>query len=371
MKAELVYDGGPVVSVPEALGTPRVDQMRGSVAEQLIEVAGRTCYDSMGTGRPSGEYHRNLLLEQQHYSVAEHFHVTIETGLNPLPWLGVPDITVRKTQTQWTMPNGTAPGHRVTFNLRHALEWPANVTHNADPYDIDQWKRVLEHVCWWTMPSLFREGKENELRLSAPRSGALWLMRPDPETDTEAHVSVFLEDSLVWALEQNRHRGNISQRSGRFVDQHDRAMCRHPYVTEYLNECGYLTDLEGSQASAKLFTGGNIPDAEVIQRTQLGNVTGSLIAQSRQVYSAWVDRLEPWLVEKKGLDKRTARKQARSAARYYLGNGLSTEGVYTYSIRHWRHIFKMRVSPHADAAINELMSRAWEVVKASRYGHLL
>lgn len=43
--AALVYDGGDAVRVPTPMGDPRDDQMQGTWAQRLIEVAGRVCYD--------------------------------------------------------------------------------------------------------------------------------------------------------------------------------------------------------------------------------------------------------------------------------------------------------------------------------------
>src|SRR5687768_15911776 len=96
MFAELVHAGGDEVFIPSVWDKPRPDQMLGTPAERLIEVCGRGCYDSMGTGRPSGEYHRNLITTQRHYSVAEHVHFTVETDLSPCVWVGIPDMAVER-----------------------------------------------------------------------------------------------------------------------------------------------------------------------------------------------------------------------------------------------------------------------------------
>lgn len=49
----------------------RDDQMQRPDAQQLIEFAGRICYDSFGTGRNSDDYAANIL-ESGHGSVLEH-----------------------------------------------------------------------------------------------------------------------------------------------------------------------------------------------------------------------------------------------------------------------------------------------------------
>jgi thymidylate synthase ThyX len=187
-----------------------------------------------------------------------------------------------------------------------------------------------------------------------------------PGHPEEVFVSLFLEDSRVWSHEMVRHRHNMSQRSGRFVDETDRDFCLHPLLRDYLNEAGYLAlnDNDGPN----LWSQTNLSHGEINERTSLGNVLGSAITQSRFNYAAVVERLEPWLVKTKGLDKSTARKQARSAARYYLGNGLSTEMIFTASVRAWKHIFSRRCDPAADAAIFELMQQAREKVQAATPG---
>jgi thymidylate synthase (FAD) len=50
-------------------------QLAGSELANLIEFAGRVCYDSLGKGRPSAEYHANILASG-HGSVTEHASIT-------------------------------------------------------------------------------------------------------------------------------------------------------------------------------------------------------------------------------------------------------------------------------------------------------
>src|ERR1044072_8700 len=201
MLAEKVYEScGNEVFIRSVWDKPREDQMRGSAAEQLMEVCGRGCYDSMGTGRGSGDYHKNLLFTQKHYSVAEHFHFTIELHKeqkSPLCWLGIPDCSLGLGKTGEL---------RLTCNLRHVLEWPSNVTF-ADPVthpfwqaEVKRWQNILTWAAWEKCPNVFPKPEVS--------------CTPDfrfveSERDTEAFVSLFLEDSLIWSHEQVRHRGNM------------------------------------------------------------------------------------------------------------------------------------------------------------------
>lgn len=68
----LVWDGA-TLAVPPELGTPRPDQLLGSPLDQLIEVAGRSCYDSLRAARSrnSPDYHQHIR-DVRHFSVHEH-----------------------------------------------------------------------------------------------------------------------------------------------------------------------------------------------------------------------------------------------------------------------------------------------------------
>ncbi len=63
------------LGIPSEMGEPRGDQMQGTDAERLVELAGRACYDSLGKGRPSPEYHQHIM-DVDHGSVTEHVSLT-------------------------------------------------------------------------------------------------------------------------------------------------------------------------------------------------------------------------------------------------------------------------------------------------------
>ncbi len=54
----------------------RDDQLKGTDAEQLTEIAGRICYDSFGVGRPSSDYHKHIRMVG-HGSVLEHATINL------------------------------------------------------------------------------------------------------------------------------------------------------------------------------------------------------------------------------------------------------------------------------------------------------
>jgi len=56
------------------------------------------------------------------------------------------------------------------------------------------------------------------------------------------------------------------------------------------------------------------------------------------------------------------RKQAREAARYGLPSGMETKLVVSGNLRAWRDVLKKRLSVHADAEIQELAMKIWDIL---------
>jgi thymidylate synthase ThyX len=77
--------------------------------------------------------------------------------------------------------------------------------------------------------------------------------------------------------------------------------------------------------------------------------------------------LQAWLASR-GVDAMTARKQARGAARGYLGNALYTDMVFSASVAQWRRMLRLRCCDPADAEIRVLAAAALPGLKASRHG---
>jgi thymidylate synthase ThyX len=134
--------------------------------------------------------------------------------------------------------------------------------------------------------------------------------------------------------EQVRHRFNVSQRSSRFCDEADSPIIEHPLISEYLGDPNVSVDI-----------------VKTFRETRASQADGA-----RQLYRVGVNVLQNWLVNR-GVDKGTARKQARGAMRNDLGNGLMTEIIFTASINAWKHMFTMRSSQFADAEIREVYCR--------------
>jgi thymidylate synthase ThyX len=321
--AELIYDGDELARPAAA----RDDQMQGTVAERLAELAGRECYDSLGKGRGSADYHKHIL-EVGHLSVLEHFNFTVElplSGENVSSFLNRPGTFV-------SIENGI---FHVTLNLRCVLDWGKwnNQGFNAVFLALAYYARELA-------PQIFPvlQATDGTILTRKPLNTAL--VKPD---HTEAEwVSLRLVGSRGFSHEMVRHRFRtaVSQRSTRYVDESTSPWCLHPLVLEFIKQ---ENPSMGISDTAYLCMKG-----------------------AKEAYDQSVVLLEPWLIEK-GVDKATARKQARGAARGFLGNALQTSMIYSASIAQWRRILALRCHPAADAEIRMIMADALRCLKASRY----
>jgi thymidylate synthase ThyX len=309
----LVFDG-TVVRIPEAMGTPRADQMQGTELERLAELCGRVCYDSLGKGRSSVEFHKHIL-DVGHLSVHEHGQFTLALPL-PLPegarlrdWLGRPGVTAwRDTDTL-----------RVTLNTRVLLDWQRFGNHTPLPAEI-------------SVDSPYRTG---------------------PVTDDERWVSIYMVGSRGFSHEQCRHGDftAISQRSTRYCDESESPWCWHPLLKEFL--AAFRDSTVGS------------PDSQI--RMELNDICDYGEKVAKETYDHVVKILQPWLISKE-LDKLTARKQARGAARGFLGNALQTEMIFSASITQWNWMIQQRMSPAADAEIRMIYKdQVLPALKASQY----
>ena len=148
ISAALVWDGTDEVRILSSMGVPRDDQMKGTAAERLSELCGRCCYDSLGKGRASSEYHKHIL-DVGHLSTIEHWNATIEftyvpqardeshKSHNPLLYGWVQSLFCNKPGI-WVsdMPTGANMGmnrpFRVTMNLRAIREWFKTGSHQGE-----------------------------------------------------------------------------------------------------------------------------------------------------------------------------------------------------------------------------------------------
>lgn len=344
IKARLVYDGGDKVFIPPEMGTPREDQMQGTVHEQLSELCGRVCYDSLGSGRNSGDYHEHLL-EVKHGSVYEHPHLTVEIVDRKSDYQMETLISLLNRPSLVVIPtnDGALYHTRVTFNYRHLLDWDRWTERNVGKamYNKDKYTHDALLATAYTRSPAIVDHIPFKTKTSARFGDAV-----EPKYDTEKWITLFLSGSRGFSHEQVRHRFNISQRSTRYVDESESPWVEHPLISKYLQD-------------------ETVP-AE--NRSHLDGQAGTLIGSARAMYDVTVETLQPYLISK-GVDKFTARKQARGAARGYLGNALLTEMMFSASVADWKDMLRQRYSNPADAEIRVLYSQCLPALKESRYAN--
>lgn len=355
LKARLVWDGGDEVSIPEELGTPREDQMQGTAGERLSELSGRICYDSLGKGRSSRDYVKHIV-EVGHLSVLEHYNLTV--NLYPVKHWEILKLLLNRPGL-WVEPDGDHL--RLTLNLRTILEWDRwSRKQGLGPaaYTLGAGIRVLaeDHA-----PNLLGKSPNPALDLDVAFQSfgfEVWEV-VEPFLGEEKWVSLYLSGSRGYSHEMVRHgdRTAISQRSTRYVDEGGRPedgvppspWIEHPLTSAFLAS-------EGPFVVKDPVTG------EAVEYN-LENP----IYEGQRAYRIVAKQLEAWL-KARGVDKTTARKQARGAARGYLGNALQTEMIFSASVAQWKHILNMRLSNAADAEIRAVMARALPELKRSRWG---
>lgn len=344
--AHLVWDGGKTVQIPEEMGAAREDQLTGEAGERLSELAGRVCYDSLGKGRSSGDYHTHIL-QVGHFSVYEHHQITVfvrddeEEGGRKLG-----------AQTLMNRPGlfgvFSKGGVRLTFNPRVILDWDrwsdpedgdAHWLHEVLRYYAEQeWPQIIPCPAFWKASDIAG------VQLCSHRLS-------EAIHDEEKWISMFVAGSRGFSHELVRHgdRTAISQRSTRFVAEDESPWVDHPLVQEFLASTDLLPD-----------------DPDGRMRGALKAAIEDTKDQAQGTYHNVVKWLQKWLASK-GTDKFTARKQARGAARGYLGNALYTELIFSASVGQWKRMLAMRACDGADGEIRAVFVEALKELQKSRY----
>jgi flavin-dependent thymidylate synthase len=329
MYAKIVWDG-KTLEVPCDMGCPKEDQLKGSDLDNLVELAGRVCYDSLGNGRDSVEYHKHII-EVDHGSVQEHANLTFAIPLDVPNYLGCVEALMnrpgiwmcKEVPTIVTKETGAGFNLRITANLRSIREWFEFPPMNKLAFILGQ---QMQHLAKKKAPLVLQDLETKDIGFP--------LQLVEPKYENEMWVSIFFNNvSRNWSHEQVRHRGNISQRSTRYVDEQDSNWCWHPILDKYLSD---EKDL--------------IEENEKIRKICMDQYT-KITNMSQQKLTAI------------GLDKLTARKQARACARGILGTCLETEMIFSTSISHWKHIIKMRAHTAADAEIRLVYNEVFDILK--------
>lgn len=342
INAALLWDGFDPI-VPAAMGTAKTGQLIGTQRELVSEVSGRACYDSLGTGRDSKSFHEHLL-DVKHWSVYEHPWFTVNLGL--MTNGTIRDVLLALINRPAIIVTYIDHNLRVTLNARHLLEWDEWTTKSGIPVSMSGWsmqKDLFEtfvRLARPLMPQILQRLAVNDFASSFTEASIV-----PPVVEQEQFISLFLSGSRGFSHEQVRHRFSMSQRSTRFCDETDSAWVEHPLTTQYFEDTGNI----------------HAPGLR-------GDIDGA-IAACRNVYIRLVDQLQDFVKAKNPkLDNTSARKQARGAARGYLGNALATEMVYTASVMNWKHMIAQRGTVFADAEIRHLYSIALPELQKSKYG---
>ncbi len=319
-RATLIFDNvSSELIVPERMGKARADQLQGTPQENLCELAGRVCFDSLGKGRPTVDYHPNIL-SMGHLSIYEHANFVVKFTD---PFLGAFDWLASWVNRPgvWVETKDWYKDMRVTLNLRSLLEWDKHAW-KSELGNSGRVGRILRTAIGKHLKCLPLVGDRHEDDTAASVV--------EPLSDNEIWVSFFIENvSRALTAELNRHGDwtAVSQRSTRYCDEFDSKVVRHPALGYSGDFCSLM-----DEHTANLY-----------------DVVG-LKATSKQIAS--------------GVGEPDARKQARGAAARYLPLGLETQEIFSASLAQWKHILSMRLSDAADAEIRELAKEIDILLKA-------
>ena len=331
---KLVYrnDVGKLEIPQEVLpanGLPHKHHFLSTDADNLIELAGRVCYDSAASEktRATPEYHQHIN-DVNHGSVQEHLNFTVEfpIGINRerilASLINRPGIFTDLDEFGYI---------DVTANIRTINDWGKFKDPDEDGYVC----RTLYHFAKELAPLAIinREWSDNTT------NGKLVKPRLAEEIWFSFYISG-VSRGLTHELVRHKYHTAVSQRSTRYVDESESDWALHPLIMD--NWAGINSD-------------------KCLGFTKYA-ATSSFIDRSQDYYDKIVKYLESVLIAK-GIDKFTARKQARGAARGILGNALSTELIWSASLDEIKRVISQRANEHADGEIRLWANQLYEIVQ--------
>jgi thymidylate synthase ThyX len=358
MHASLVFDDKQLY-LPESMGRPKENQLTGTIHENLGELASRICYDSLGSGRSSEALHQHIL-DVQNHSIYEHIVFTFgfdltSCGLDPFQFARA----FANRKGIWFEDEPNRGGFEITINLRAILEWERHTRGFNTNALTAAFGEVLQRWAHAFVPRIIPEAAlTNRARGIAEHS---WYKQNDLTND-QANITLYLYGSRGFTHEQVRHRNAISQRSTRYVDEDGSPYITHPLVKRFLADRSVDWNVEISKDDA-----GN--PVMIPEQQNIAGMIEESVGADRKTYRNLVRVLQRYGMERMGItDKTAARKQARGAARGYLGNALASDMLYTTSITGWKWILSQRKNKLADAEIREVYTPALTALQVSSYG---
>jgi flavin-dependent thymidylate synthase len=335
---ELVYDSAfPKLNIPKSVlppdGKPQSHHFLSTDGDNLIELAGRVCYDSAcSTTKTRGtpEYHKHIN-EVKHTSVQGHLNLSIIIYTADIVDIINAVINRPGFITTWCM-DSNRPYVALTYNVRCVNDW-FKFGHNP------RWD-----ILYWTLVHYARKLAPLAVTANDDSHTIYQSQEYNTQVDRRRWLSFYISDvsrGLTHELVRHGYQTAISQRSTRYVDETDSKWCWHPILLKYREKLPRY-------CMAKAFDEGN-DWYNQIKRT----------AQS--VYFTYVMAIEQCLVAD-GIDKFTARKQARGAARGLLGNALSTELIWSANMWELKEVIRQRANDGADGEIRLLANKLYEIV---------
>lgn len=335
MITKIVYDNVsnqlsvPSEMLPVGQDKPCAGHLTGTVLENLCEICGKVCYDSLSNpkGRNSRDYHFHIK-EVGHFSIWEHSPLTFQIDCSTTDvFIGRPGVEV----------NHCPKDHnyiRVSINFRAIWEWDLYIKFiSYESKKVGDWLKNEAHK---VAPLIFSDPVQVDQDFLDR-----YQLNPSivpPQLDQEIWVSFFLSGisrNCTHELVRHRYGTAVSQRSTRYVKESNANWIQHPLYDEYIK---------------------SHPEDSLIK------LKDELMDMGQMMYDLEASRLQSWLISK-GIDKGTALKQSRGSARSNLGTCLETELIFSANLKNWKHILNLRSNSHSDGEIRKMTNMVYLALK--------
>lgn len=330
---------------------------KSTLADNIIELCGRKCYDSAKTEatRSSADYHRHIN-DVGHGSVQESVQIALPVPADHDPLLF--RVLMMRPGVYYTIdPYRSTP--MIIANLRAIREWEMFGLACQTDTELLLYHRIRDELVATAKSVCPLAMSDFKMPKNASVMGRLYnyfalgdtpAIRERELQHWDVHGNRFPKDvellmvnflisgvtrNLTHELVRHKYQTAISQRSTRYVDESESDFIDHPLITQYGAAPGH-SDL------------------------RIGLVEGS-----REMYRVCYKHLYDAQVAA-GVDKFTAKKSARGAARGYLLSSLGTELVFSATVAQWKRILAQRNNPAADPEIKALAGLVEVELKAAK-----